>query len=162
MFWPGVEPVRRDDVRDQNLLQSAPQQPFQEAFGVEFYPTIYDKAACLFFSICTGHIFTNGNKRTAVLALDQFLLANEIYLTLPNEEMKQLAERTAEYNIRQENQREVRERIARLLQDNSITFRATFNTKPALNRRLHRIKRTIRRVNQKFSTVGTPTNRVLP
>jgi death on curing protein len=56
-------------------LESAAEQPFQAGFGVEFYPTIYDKASCLFFSIAGGHIFSNGNKRASVLALDQFLLS---------------------------------------------------------------------------------------
>lgn len=148
MFWPGIEPVGRHDVRDRNLLESAPQQPFQAAFGVEFYPTIYDKAACLFFSICTGHIFTNGNKRTAVLALDQFLLANEVYLTLSNEQIKDLAEDTAKYNIRREDQRDVRSRISALIRDNSIPFRTVFRTSATANRRLHRVKRKIRILNQ--------------
>lgn len=147
MFWPGVEPVRRNDVRDANLLESAPQQPFQAAYGVEFYPTIYDKAACLFFSICTGHIFTNGNKRTAVLALDQFLLANEIFLTLSNAAIKTLAEETAQYNIRRENQRDVRARLAQILRDNSLTLRAIYKTDRSMNRRLHRVKRAIRAAN---------------
>ena len=40
------------DCLDLNLLQSAAEQPFQAGFGMEFYPTIYDKAACLFFSVC--------------------------------------------------------------------------------------------------------------
>jgi prophage maintenance system killer protein len=70
VFWPGVEPVASYDCLDLNLLESATEQPFQAGFDVEFYPTIYDKAACLFFSIAGGHIFTNGNKRTAVLALN--------------------------------------------------------------------------------------------
>lgn len=148
MFWPGLEPVGRHDVRDRNLLESAPRQPFQAAYGVEFYPTIYDKAACLFFSVCTGHIFTNGNKRTAVLALDQFLLANEIYLTLSNEQIRELAEDTARYNIRHENQRDVRVRIAELLRENSISFRALFRTNAKLNRRLHRAKRAIQAANR--------------
>jgi prophage maintenance system killer protein len=75
--FPGLEPVHPHDCLDRNLLESAAEQPFQGGFGVDyFYPTIYDKAACLFFSIAGGHIFGNGNKRTGVLALDQFLWAN--------------------------------------------------------------------------------------
>lgn len=148
MFFPGIEPVGRRDVRDRNLLESAPKQPFQAAFGVEFYPTIHDKAACLFFSICTGHIFANGNKRTAVLALDQFLLANEIYLTLSNDQIRELAEDTARYNIRREDQRAVRARISQLIRENSIPFRTAFRSNPKLNRRLHRVKRAVRVANQ--------------
>jgi death-on-curing protein len=84
MIWPGTEPVYPHDCLDQNLLASAAVQPFQSGFGMDFYPTVSDKAACLFFSLAGGHIFSNGNKRTAVLALDQFLIANSIYLVLSN------------------------------------------------------------------------------
>ncbi len=43
-----------------------------------------------------GHIFDNGNKRLGVLAVDQFLLFNGVYLFLQPEEMKVLAERAAD------------------------------------------------------------------
>jgi hypothetical protein len=40
---------------------TAAAQPFQGGYGVEyFYPTLHDKAACLFFSLAGGHIFGNG------------------------------------------------------------------------------------------------------
>ena len=68
---PAFNLSARFDCIDLNLLESAAEQPFQAGFGMDFYPTIYDKAACLFFSIAGGHICTNGNKRTGVLALDQ-------------------------------------------------------------------------------------------
>jgi death-on-curing protein len=102
--FPGLEPVHENEVIERNLLESAVEQPFQGGYGQDFYPTIYDKAACLFFSIAGGHIFTNGNKRTAVLALDQFLLANSVYLLVPNLEMEQLAKDTASYRARGEDQ----------------------------------------------------------
>ena len=59
MSFPGVEPVYEDEPLNENLLESAAEQPFQGGFGVDYYPTIYDKAACLFFSIAGGHIFYN-------------------------------------------------------------------------------------------------------
>ena len=47
-----------------------------ELFGVEMYPTIADKAAFYMFSIVTGHIFQDGNKRTGLGAARLFLKMN--------------------------------------------------------------------------------------
>ena len=93
------EPVGSGECIDQNLLKSASLQPFQSVCGMDAYPTIYDKAACLFFSIAGGHIFTNGNKRTSVLALDHFLLVNEMRLAFSNEDLIQLSKDTASYRL---------------------------------------------------------------
>ncbi len=49
VFYGGSEPVGAGECIDHNLLQSAPLQPFQSAFGSDAYPTIYDKAARLLF-----------------------------------------------------------------------------------------------------------------
>jgi prophage maintenance system killer protein len=104
-------------------LESAAEQPFQAGFGQEFYPTIFDKAACLFFSIAGGHIFSNGNKRTAVLALDQFLAANSIYLLLSNKQMRNDAEKTASYRTRGEDHAFVKVRLCKRFRDNSVPFK---------------------------------------
>jgi death on curing protein len=89
--WPGIEPVDESSCLDFNLLRSAAEQPYQEVFGRQLYPTMAAKAAYLFVHIAGGHIFSNGNKRTAVLCLDTFLLANSVYLTLSNEQVYKLA-----------------------------------------------------------------------
>jgi death-on-curing protein len=122
-FWPGVQPVPSSDCIDLNLLESAAEQPFQAGFGQEFYPTIFDKAACLFFSIAGGHIFSNGNKRTAVLALDQFLVANSIYLLLSNKQMRNDAEKTASYRTRGESHEFVKRRLTKRFRENSVPFK---------------------------------------
>jgi death on curing protein len=140
-----TEPVGPFDCLDLNLLESAAQQPFQSGFGVDFYPTVYDKAACLFFSIAGGHIFSNGNKRTAVLALDIFLMANAIYLTLSNPAVQKLAEDTAQYNERGEDHKEVIARISILISENSFEFKYARKVKPSsFYRRLHKRKSLIR------------------
>ncbi len=98
LFWPGIEPVGGNDCISLGLLDSSVNLPFQGGFGVEeFYPTIYEKAACLFHSLIANHCFNNGNKRTGVLALDQFLLVNDEFLSLTHDQMKDLAEETASY-----------------------------------------------------------------
>ena len=47
-----------------------------EIFGIEMYPTITDKAAFYMFSIVTGHVFQDGNKRTGLGAARIFLRMN--------------------------------------------------------------------------------------
>ncbi len=47
------------------------------------YPTIYTKAACIMEAFCREHIFADGNKRTAVLAMFTFLTINNHNIALP-------------------------------------------------------------------------------
>lgn len=41
-----------------------------------YYPNFLDKASLYVFNINTGHIFNDGNKRTALMALHAFLMIN--------------------------------------------------------------------------------------
>jgi death-on-curing protein len=63
-------------VRDQNLLESAVNQPYQMFADRELYPTLYDKAACLWALVIRNHPFIQANKRTATLAMLVFLGMN--------------------------------------------------------------------------------------
>ncbi|PKR77120.1 type II toxin-antitoxin system death-on-curing family toxin [Halalkalibacillus sediminis] len=63
-------------VKDASLLQSAVNRPLQSAFGEDAYPTIEEKAAALFESLAKNHPFHNANKRTAFMAMLQFLSYN--------------------------------------------------------------------------------------
>jgi len=129
---------------DLNLLESSAEQPFQAGFGVDFYPTIYDKAACLFFSIAGGHIFTNGNKRTGVLALDQFLSANSVYLFLSNRQIRNDAGKTASYRTRGENHKTVIARLSKRIEVNSISFSVVRSFDKKMYRDLLEIRGIIR------------------
>lgn len=62
-----------DGIRDEGLLDSALNSPFQCFSGEELYPSIQSKAARLGFSIIKNHPFLDGNKRIGVLANDGFL-----------------------------------------------------------------------------------------
>jgi death-on-curing family protein len=97
LWWPGIEPVSAAEHRDENLLNSAVYRPFQTACGQEIFPHIEEKAAALFHSLISNHAFLNGNKRTAVIALDLFLCANRMHLYLSNPAMYRLARKTAAY-----------------------------------------------------------------
>ncbi|WP_338035504.1 type II toxin-antitoxin system death-on-curing family toxin [Halalkalibacter alkaliphilus] len=59
-----------------DLLNFAINRPKQSSFGEEASPTICGKAGALFESLAKNLTFHNANKRTAFLALVQFLVYN--------------------------------------------------------------------------------------
>lgn len=68
-------------VAPQNLLNEARLDYVVEIvegklFGESIYPEIYHKAAVYLFNIISGHIFTDGNKRTGLDACLLFLDLN--------------------------------------------------------------------------------------
>lgn len=63
-------------IRDVHLLQSAVARPAIHLFGQAQFPTVIDKAAALLHSLAYHHLFMDGNKRTAVRAVTQFLELN--------------------------------------------------------------------------------------
>ncbi|MEU6443565.1 Fic family protein [Streptomyces sp. NPDC047046] len=63
-------------VRDMGLLMSAIERPRTDVFGVELYPTPHEKAAALLHAVARNHALTDGNKRTAWLAMRVFLRVN--------------------------------------------------------------------------------------
>jgi death-on-curing protein len=92
------EPVEPEKFKDLNLLDSAVNRPYQTWGAVDLYDSIFKKAAALFHSVACNHCFYNGNKRTAVLAVDSFLTANEIIVVVSNEDMYSLAKSAASAN----------------------------------------------------------------
>lgn len=69
-------PGEQIGIKSVNLLDSAVHRPQQSAFETDAYQTVFQKAAALFESISQNHAFHNANKRTAFLALTQFLFYN--------------------------------------------------------------------------------------
>lgn len=65
-----------EGVRDQELLDSALNRPYQTFNGQELYPRPIDKAAAIIESIVKNHPFVDGNKRTGYV-LARLLLMNE-------------------------------------------------------------------------------------
>lgn len=68
-------------VRDENLLASAVNTPFQTFMGNDLYPSIYDKAAQLCYGLANNHPFTDGNKRTALHSMYVYLIINGFDIT---------------------------------------------------------------------------------
>ena len=77
-------------VRDENLLASAVNTPFQTFMGNDLYPTIYDKAAQLCYGIANNHPFTDGNKRTALHSMYVYLIINGFDITATQQEIENL------------------------------------------------------------------------
>lgn len=91
-----------DGVRDNNLLESAVQAPFQTFGGEELYPTIQKKAACLCFGLVNNHSFIDGNKRIGILAMMTFLELNGMLVECSDKELIQLGLGIASDAINQE------------------------------------------------------------
>lgn len=77
-------------VRDENLLASAVNTPFQTFMGNDLYPSIYDKAAQLCYGIANNHPFTDGNKRTALHSMYVYLIINGFDITATQQEVEDL------------------------------------------------------------------------
>lgn len=68
--------VLSSGIRDESLLISAVNSPFQTFMGSDLYPSIYDKSAQLCYGIANNHPFTDGNKRTALHSMYVYLIIN--------------------------------------------------------------------------------------
>lgn len=79
-----------DGIRDEGLLESAVNAPFQSFGGYDVYPTIYEKAARLGFGLAQNHAFIDGNKRIAAHVMLVFLAANGIEMDCTESELSSL------------------------------------------------------------------------
>ena len=79
-----------DGVRDEGLLDSALNLPFQSFEGQDIYKTIQAKAARLGFSLINNHLFVDGNKRIGILSMLVFLEMNGIEIICTDEELIKL------------------------------------------------------------------------
>lgn len=66
------------EIRDEGLLDSALNAPFQTFDDAELYPTIIEKAARLGYSLIKNHAFVDGNKRIGTHTMLVFLSLNHI------------------------------------------------------------------------------------
>lgn len=76
-------------VRDASALDMCVKQSMQVVFGKEIYPEIHDKAAILAINLAKRHPFQNANKRTALVAMVTFLIANGYSTSFSQEEAVQ-------------------------------------------------------------------------
>lgn len=82
--------VLSSGVRDENLLASAVNTPFQTFMGNDLYPSLYDKAAQLCYGIANNHPFTDGNKRTALHSMYVYLIINGFDITATQQDVENM------------------------------------------------------------------------
>jgi death-on-curing protein len=75
------------EIRDEGLLDSALNTPFQTFSGTELYPSILEKAARLGYGLIKNHPFVDGNKRIGTHAMLVFLMINHIELNYNDTEL---------------------------------------------------------------------------
>jgi death-on-curing protein len=68
--------IAEPGVRDAGIIMSAIGRPQQSVFGEDAYPDIWQKAGALLHSLARNHGFVDGNKRTAWVSMETFLMIN--------------------------------------------------------------------------------------
>jgi death on curing protein len=84
-------------VRDHQVLASTVKRPFLIIFGEEQFPSMIEKAAVLFHSLAAHHVFVDGNKRTATVAVRRFLEENGFKPKWEASEMEAFALKVAKH-----------------------------------------------------------------
>ena len=74
-------------IRDEGLLESALQTPFQTFCGQALYPTVMEKAARLGYGLIKNHPFADGNKRIGTHVMLVFLALNGIEPAYTDDEL---------------------------------------------------------------------------
>ena len=83
-------------IREETLLDSALEMPFQTFFGAELYPTLIEKAARLGYGLVANHPFIDGNKRIGVFSMLVFLKINDINIEFEDNELIDLTLKLAD------------------------------------------------------------------
>jgi len=65
-----------DGIRDEGLLESAIESPFQTFDGVMLYEDLIERIARVVFNIIKNHPFLDGNKRTGIAVL---MIMSDLY-----------------------------------------------------------------------------------
>lgn len=74
-------------IRDEKMLESALNNPFQSFGGEELYPSIQAKAAQLCFGLVKNHAMIDGNKRLGTHVMLVFLALNGYELSYSQKEL---------------------------------------------------------------------------
>ena len=79
-----------DGLRDEGLLDSARNAPFQGVGDTEPFLSLQQKAARLGYELIKNHAFTDGNKRIGAHAMLVFLALNGIELKYTQEDLSNM------------------------------------------------------------------------
>ena len=77
-------------VRDENLLLSAINSPYQTFGGKELYSSLIEKAVRLGYNLISNHPFIDGNKRIGVHAFFVYLDIHGVNLEYDDEDLIKL------------------------------------------------------------------------
>ena len=77
-------------LRDEGMLDSALNSPFQTFGGEDVYPSLQQKAAHLCFGLVKNHPFVDGNKRIGAHVMLVFLALNGIELQYTQTELSDI------------------------------------------------------------------------
>lgn len=85
------EPIPHFSTRFPDRLESCLSAPFQSYGKKDFYGSLVEKAAILFYLMIKNHPFQNGNKRAAVTTLLVFLHRNGKWISIHPEDLYKFA-----------------------------------------------------------------------
>lgn len=77
-------------IRDEGLLESALEAPFQGFGDTDTYPSLQQKAARLGYGLIKNHPFVDGNKRIGTHVMLVFLALNGVELTYSQKELSDI------------------------------------------------------------------------
>lgn len=78
-------------VRDEGLLLSALEAPYQTFGGEELFPTLIEKIVRMGYGLVANHPFIDGNKRIGILVMLTFFELQGIELAFNDEEIIDMA-----------------------------------------------------------------------
>ncbi|MGH7237275.1 MAG: type II toxin-antitoxin system death-on-curing family toxin, partial [Candidatus Saccharimonadales bacterium] len=86
-------------TRDIERVKSVVAAPKQKIFGVEQYPSVFEKAAVYAGNIIGDHPFVDGNKRTGITIAIMFLQRNGKKFIAQKRELEDFAARVAAQHL---------------------------------------------------------------
>ena len=78
-------------IRDEGLLASALEAPYQTFGGVDLFPSLLEKGVRLGFGLVSNHPFVDGNKRIGILIMLVYFEMNGILIDFTDDEVVDMA-----------------------------------------------------------------------
>lgn len=137
LFLPFDEKVDAAEYRSRALIESAVNRPLHTVGDKDLYETLPEKAAALFHSLACNHCFLNGNKRTAVIGLDVFLMMNLHLLTMTPADVYAMAIETVQANQKGVALSDLMPQISKRISESTISVQ-DFSENPEFFKRFDR------------------------
>lgn len=89
-------------IKDNAMLESALEAPYQTFGGEELFPTLIEKGARLGYGLVANHPFIDGNKRIGLLVMLTFFEVHDIKLDFTNKEIENIIMKIADGSYKYE------------------------------------------------------------